>query len=616
MMRDTVHFAMAEVIARRRAMIDRGFLPIPLYGNKNPALKGWPDVVADEKMILRPYWQKWINTGIITKKTPVIDVDIGDEVAAKEIEALIHQRYGSNGKVLRRVGKPPKFAVPFKTDEPFKKKFLSVWPPGMAKPKESKDCQKIEILGDGQQAVVDGIHPKTKLPYSWSGGEPWTVARDELPELTGEEADAFLAAARELLVSLGWGVWEKEESKRKKIKKRPADSDSKWQKLNSAALANLDAWVPEIFPDAEPCRGGYRVTSAMLDRDLEEDLSLMPEGIKDFGIHDMGDEKEGKRTPIDVVMEYGKKDFKTAVDWLQERLGFQDGVTLKDFCANMPQHNYVYMPTREPWPSSSVNARLGKIPVLNANGNPVMDDDGSPKEISASLWLDQNRPVEQMTWCPGLPELISNLIVADGGWIERPDVTILNLYRPPRVELGDAKLATPWLDHIRKVYPNDAGHIIPCLAHRVQRPQEKINHAIVLGGKPGIGKDTLLDPVKYATGAWDFSEISPQQLIGRFNGFIKSVILRISEARDLGDLNSWNPKKPDHDTAPERCLKLSADSYQDTAQLRTTNPKLGAISSNWRALSYMSGSLAAATCSSFSVASARASALVAGRTAG
>jgi hypothetical protein len=74
----------------------------------------------------------------------------------------------------------------------------------------------------------------------------------------------------------------------------------------------------------------------------------------------------------------------------------------------------------------------------------------------------------------------------------------------------------------------------------VQRPEEKINHALVLGGPQGIGKDTLLEPVKYAIGHWNFQEASPQQILGRFNGFLKSVILRISEARDLGDFDRFS----------------------------------------------------------------------------
>jgi Family of unknown function (DUF5906) len=149
--------------------------------------------------------------------------------------------------------------------------------------------------------------------------------------------------------------------------------------------------------------------------------------------------------------------------------------------------------------------------------------------------------VEQMTWCPGLPMLIANRLVVLGGWIERPDVTSFNLYRAPRLDLDDAARAGPWLDHIRAVYnADDANHIVRWLAHRVQLPAEKINHALVLGGAQGIGKDTLLEPIKHAVGPWNFQEVSPTHLLGRFNGFVKAVILRVSEARDLGDVDRFS----------------------------------------------------------------------------
>ena len=46
---------------------------------------------------------------------------------------------------------------------------------------------------------------------------------------------------------------------------------------------------------------------------------------------------------------------------------------------------------------------------------------------------------------PGLPMLILNRLVVDGGWIERDGVRCFNLYRPPRIKLGDATKAEPWL---------------------------------------------------------------------------------------------------------------------------------------------------------------------------
>jgi hypothetical protein len=113
------------------------------------------------------------------------------------------------------------------------------------------------------------------------------------------------------------------------------------------------------------------------------------------------------------------------------------------------------------------------------------------------------------------------------------------LYRPPIIKPGDATKAGPWLDHVRKVFGDDAGHIVSWLAHRVQHPRSKINHALVLGGLQGIGKHTLLEPAKRAVGPWNFHEVSPQHMLGRFNGFLKSVILRVNEARDLGDVNRF-----------------------------------------------------------------------------
>ncbi len=145
-----------------------------------------------------------------------------------------------------------------------------------------------------------------------------------------------------------------------------------------------------------------------------------------------------------------------------------------------------------------------------------------------------------MTWAPGSPMLIRDQLISDGGWIERKGVTCFNIYREPMQKLGNAAEAERWLDHVHRVYGDDTPHILKWLGHRVQRPREKINHALVLGGGQGIGKDTLLEPVKHAVGPWNFHEVSPKQIGGCFNGFLKSVILRVSEARDLGDSNRFD----------------------------------------------------------------------------
>ena len=207
-------------------------------------------------------------------------------------------------------------------------------------------------------------------------------------------------------------------------------------------------------------------------------------------------------------------------------------IGLSDFRAFMPDHKYIFTPSRELWPASSVNARIKPIHIDT-------NEDGEKVYQAANKWLDENQPVEQMTWAPGEPELVSDRLMSQGGWVERPGFTVFNLYRPPTVKLGEAAKATPWTDHLEFVYPDEYDHIIRWMAHRVQHPNIKINHALVLGGSQGIGKDTLLEPVKQSIGPWNFYEVNPTQLLGRFNNFVQSVILRVSEARDLGDVDRY-----------------------------------------------------------------------------
>jgi hypothetical protein len=254
-------------------------------------------------------------------------------------------------------------------------------------------------------------------------------------------------------------------------------------------------------------------------------------------------------------------------------------ISLNDFYAYMPMHSYIFVPAREMWPGVSINARIPPIDTGKKG------KDGKPIKINASLWLDRNMPVEQMTWAPGLPMLIKDRLVSQGGWIERKGVHCFNLYRAPSIEAGDPSQAALWLDHVQTVFGADSHHIVQWLAHRVQRPQDKINHALVLGGKQGIGKDTMLEPVKYAIGPWNFAEVSPPQMLGRFNGYLKSVILRVSEARDLGEVNRYQfyDHLKAYTAAPPDVLRVDEKNLREYSVLNccgviiTTNHKTDGI---------------------------------------
>jgi hypothetical protein len=84
--------------------------------------------------------------------------------------------------------------------------------------------------------------------------------------------------------------------------------------------------------------------------------------------------------------------------------GDPEGVNLNNFFSLMNKSGaYIFIPCRDIWPRASVDARLPPMPVLNKDGNPRRGSNGKIIYQPASKWLDKNRPVEMMTWAPGLP---------------------------------------------------------------------------------------------------------------------------------------------------------------------------------------------------------------------
>lgn len=202
---------------------------------------------------------------------------------------------------------------------------------------------------------------------------------------------------------------------------------------------------------------------------------------------------------------------------------------LEDFYHHGPDNRFLYLGTNDMWSAASVDQVISPWPKNDDNG----------KLLAPSKWLARHRSIDQLSWAPGRPQVEDGVSVRDGGYMADGKTRIFNLYRAASPLNGDPSKADPWLDHVHFLYPETADHIITFFAHCVQRPGEKINHALVLGGDQGIGKDSLLEPVKSAIGPWNWSEISPTQMLGRFNGWAKAVIVRVNEARDLGDADRF-----------------------------------------------------------------------------
>src|SRR5262249_6468268 len=156
-----------------------GYCPIPLYGKEPPVynakkknnshrgLADWEqltEVTSEQIDMWSKVWPDSINTGCLTFNMPVIDIDILNQHAARALEDHVPERFEERGYILVRIGRPPKRAIPFRTAMgPFKTFKVSLTPPN------GSEGEKIELLANGAQVVVAGIHPDTGKPYRWFG---------------------------------------------------------------------------------------------------------------------------------------------------------------------------------------------------------------------------------------------------------------------------------------------------------------------------------------------------------------------------------------------------------------------------------------------------------------
>ena len=196
-----------EVLALRLTLLRTGYVPLPLFGKVPPAygknnsrkgLGGWQRLEGVSREQVEMWTRTWpdaVNTGVLTRATPTFDADILNEDAARAIEDLVRERYEEGGYVLTRIGRAPKRAFLFRTEEPFKKIAIDFVA------RNGGAAEKLEFLGDGQQVVVAGTHPDTHKPYRWFGGEPGEIAHESLPYIRETEARELIERAADLLVA-------------------------------------------------------------------------------------------------------------------------------------------------------------------------------------------------------------------------------------------------------------------------------------------------------------------------------------------------------------------------------------------------------------------------------
>ena len=157
---------------------DNGFTPLPADG-KAVKLRDWPHFVMpsdDEERARFIKKNEFKNIGLLTGRLVAIDNDNDDPKEAARVKELVHAICGYTPYV--RIGRAPREVYFFVIDAPLRKMKVG----------------GVEILGDGQQVIVHGIHPDTQEPYRWPQESILDATLDDLPKVDKTTLDRLYEA--------------------------------------------------------------------------------------------------------------------------------------------------------------------------------------------------------------------------------------------------------------------------------------------------------------------------------------------------------------------------------------------------------------------------------------
>jgi len=171
---------------------------------------------------------------------------------------------------------------------------------------------------------------------------------------------------------------------------------------------------------------------------------------------------------------------------------------------------------------------------------------GKRPKIEAGTCYDENRQKKGTRILKGVTYAAGESILCS-----RDGIVYGNRWRDAR-PVAVAGNIKPWLDHVERMVPDEKerAHVFDVMAFKLQKPHIKINHAVLHGGNPGSGKDTMWAPFFWSIGGKALRNVSlvrNEEITSQWGYALETAVLvvnelRQSEARDRRALE--NTMKP------------------------------------------------------------------------
>jgi len=165
-----------------------------------------------------------------------------------------------------------------------------------------------------------------------------------------------------------------------------------------------------------------------------------------------------------------------------------------------------------------------------------------PKAWDVLLSHPDVKVVDRLTYSPGEPLYCRE---------NSPDSVVvqecLNLYTAPDVHSNEGDVSL-FLDLVNHVFDHDemaVRHVLQFFAYATQNPGARINHALVIQGAQGIGKDTIIQTMEKIFGYHNCAQVTLANIESQFNDWLfgRQMIV-FQEMLATGRRGVYNKLKP------------------------------------------------------------------------
>lgn len=429
---------------------------------------------------------------------------------------------------------------------------------------------KFQILAAGKQAVISGTHRETKAPYVW---DRTITSIQDVPNLSEDQFEMFLGMFVAKLQERGWSSGHPVSPSL--VSQKPAwqlphtTSQLPHHKLSSGEVDALIQGAVELLAQIPNRDVPAGETPNAIDRWLDEygtwrdiayalaaylgDAAQTPEA-EDLFTNWSDGRAQVKQTSKSLWKSVIRQPIRFEIVTLPNMVRSVTPRTI-DFPPFDPSDPILATPTwdrlRDEWvflTSKGCFVHLDSAMIVSrqafsdlfAHLAPTLADELSFKRKKGSklsvadMFVSQPsmQAIEALTYAPGDDRLIPG-----------KSLPVFNKWRPTAakpLQVFD-KDVQPWLDHVEYVLGSrpERDRFVKWSAFVAQLPEEKPNWHFLILSHQGVGKDTMVEPLKRAVGVDNWKEDMIDNLAGNFNDGAETKLMVISEASQP----KWDARK-------------------------------------------------------------------------